>query len=294
MPSEVDGQSTSNNRLLRQQITQARTRTLRTYNLRTIEPVISNYYADLLFTFETTEDANRFIADWNSPVAIGNLREFEALVNERGRATVRALLLPLYVTRQIDRAQLKAVLSARSDRPPTPPRTDNASPEPTEEPPPGSGLSFLNEDHPIIELYTPGAAALTHPRSSPDLRRRLGGRKPPPQDLRVVLQTRHEVERRSLTENVVSNITNMAAERAAQLIAPQLQRNTETINTMQGNLTQVQTDVHNLSARTGRSEDLIFQLWTQVCGNSAPGNAPTPPTTAPPPPGTSAPRNADK
>jgi hypothetical protein len=38
---------------------------------------------------------------------------------------------------------------------------------------------------------------------------------------------------------VVSNITNMAAERAAQIIAPQIQRNTETINTIQGNLTQV-------------------------------------------------------
>ena len=209
------------------------------------------------------------------------IRVSRNVANEHGRATIRALLLPLYVTRQIDRSLLKATLSARSDRPLTPPRADNTSPEPTETSPRGSGLSFLDEDHPIIEIFTPGAAERLRPRNSQDLRQRIG-RSKPPQDLRVVLQTRQEIERRTFTENVVSNITNMAAERAAQIIAPQIQRNTETISTIQGNLTQVQTDVHNLSARAVRSEDLILQVWTQFFGNSATSSAPTstPTTTA--------------
>jgi hypothetical protein len=317
MPSTVDGKYTRDNRPLQEQVTKDRVATLDHFHLLSIAPVFNNYYAHLLLNFATVDAANDFLASWNSPAPTAAIRAFEELVNSpQERAFARAMLVPHFELRRLQRSQLQRALAIA-----LPPRPKSVIISPSKTipkresiPANSAGPAFLQQDAPDLYLLTPGAARGAEILRSGDLRSRLNFRErfdrttePQPSPRTVVLRTRSELARNSLPQEILSSIATAAADRAMQMMAPQHQRlesqisqthaNVQQIHTnvsqMRSDIRQVQTSVNSFEHRVQQSELLIADIFRMRFGHLIPpaetvpghtdGNQ-APPRDPPPPP----------
>jgi hypothetical protein len=311
MPPTVDGKYTKENRPLQEQVTKGRVATLAHFHLQSIVPVFNNYYAQLLLAFATVEDANAFLAAWNSPAPTGSIRAFEEIVNSPNeRAPARAILVPHFELRRLHRSHLQRALAIT-----LPPRHKPMTPSPSKAAPKrestlanSTGPAFLQQDAPDLYLFTPGAARGEGIPRQGDLRSRLNPRERlertsepqlPPRT--VVLRTRSELARNNLPQEILSSIAAAAADRAVQIMAPQHQRletqisqthasvqqihtNVSQMHTdvsqMRTDFRQVQASVNNFEHRARQSELLIADIYQMRFGHLIPPAATVPGNTS--------------